>query len=309
MEAIMRAIRTTKVMVLVFSENANNSEEIKREIVLAGNAKLTVIPVRVEDVVPGDAFAYQFATRQWIDLFDDWDSQIERLAEWIIHTVPAETAGATTSKVEAKAELNSTADTHATDADRRREKAKAKQLAEEEARQREEERKRRETHVPTWQAIVLPWKPVDTLKKARAMGVTGAVCFAIITAICLLESMLYKSFTWDQLPVTTGFFYYFFPDSARSLNFEHYKWASLGLALLFGSCAVLVYLRRSRAAACIGLGLLLPSFFFELQILMAGSGTAIMPNVLLLAAILAAFVGVRGTFAISRLKSDRQATP
>lgn len=83
MDAIVRAIRAAKVMVLVFSENANNSDEIKREIVLAGNAKLTVIPVRIEEVVPKDAFAYQFATRQWIDLFDDWESQLERLAKWI----------------------------------------------------------------------------------------------------------------------------------------------------------------------------------------------------------------------------------
>jgi hypothetical protein len=50
MDATVRAIRSAKVMVLVFSENANNSDEIKREVVLAGNAKVTVIPVRVEDV-------------------------------------------------------------------------------------------------------------------------------------------------------------------------------------------------------------------------------------------------------------------
>jgi succinate dehydrogenase hydrophobic anchor subunit len=83
MEAIVRAIRACKVMVLVFSSAANNSDEIKREIVLAGQNKLVVIPVRVEDVAPSDAFAYQFATRQWIDLFDDWEHQIERLTSWI----------------------------------------------------------------------------------------------------------------------------------------------------------------------------------------------------------------------------------
>ena len=83
MEAIVRAIHAAKVMVLVFSENAHNSDEIKRELVLAGNAKVTVIPVRVEDVAPRDSFAYQLATRQWIDLFEDWESQVERLSTWI----------------------------------------------------------------------------------------------------------------------------------------------------------------------------------------------------------------------------------
>src|ERR1700730_1239792 len=80
MEAIVREIRTAKVMVLVFSSNANNSDEIKREVVLAGQNKLLVIPVRVEDVTPNDALTYQFATRQWIDLFEDWEQQIEHLS-------------------------------------------------------------------------------------------------------------------------------------------------------------------------------------------------------------------------------------
>jgi hypothetical protein len=42
-----------------------------------------VVPVRVEDVVPNDALAYEFATRQWIDLFKDWERDIERLASQI----------------------------------------------------------------------------------------------------------------------------------------------------------------------------------------------------------------------------------
>jgi hypothetical protein len=78
-EAIVRAIRSAKLMILVFTSNANNSDEIKKEIVLAGQHRVTVIPVRVEDVAPNDALAYEFATRQWIDLFKDWERQIEQL--------------------------------------------------------------------------------------------------------------------------------------------------------------------------------------------------------------------------------------
>ena len=79
-EAIVEALRSAKVMLLVFTSNANNSNEIKKELVLAGRHKVTVVPVRVEDVVPNDAFAYELATRQWIDLFKDWERQIELLA-------------------------------------------------------------------------------------------------------------------------------------------------------------------------------------------------------------------------------------
>jgi hypothetical protein len=45
-EAIVRALRAAKVMLLVFTSNANNSDEIKKELVLAGRHHVTVVPVR-----------------------------------------------------------------------------------------------------------------------------------------------------------------------------------------------------------------------------------------------------------------------
>jgi hypothetical protein len=90
MQAIVKAIRAAKVMVLVFSNNANNSEEIKKELVLASQSKLVIMPVRIEDVVPDDAFTYQFATSQWIDTFKGWEQQIERLVSRIRELIPEE---------------------------------------------------------------------------------------------------------------------------------------------------------------------------------------------------------------------------
>jgi len=82
-EQIVKAIRATKIMVLVFTANANNSNEIKKELALASQNNLIVIPVRIEDVTPSEAFAYEFATRQWINLFDDWENSIAQLVETI----------------------------------------------------------------------------------------------------------------------------------------------------------------------------------------------------------------------------------
>jgi formylglycine-generating enzyme required for sulfatase activity len=82
-EAIVRAIRGSRVMVLVFTGNANNSNEIKKEMALASQHNLSVIPVRVEDVVPNDAFTYEFATRQWIDAFQNWDQAVDRLSQQV----------------------------------------------------------------------------------------------------------------------------------------------------------------------------------------------------------------------------------
>jgi hypothetical protein len=90
MDAIVRAIRDAKVMVLVFSQNANISSEILKELSLASKYKVNVIPARIEDVVPSEAFELEFATRQWIDLFQDWEREIDRLTSWIISIVPVE---------------------------------------------------------------------------------------------------------------------------------------------------------------------------------------------------------------------------
>jgi len=95
--SIVRAIRAARVMILVFSENSNNSEEIKKELALASQSQLVVIPVRVEDVAPSEAFAYEFATRQWIDLFDDWEGSILRLVRQLT-TIGIAAAGGLTRK-------------------------------------------------------------------------------------------------------------------------------------------------------------------------------------------------------------------
>ena len=82
-EAIVKAIRSVRVMVLVFTGSANNSNEIKKEMALASQNRLAVIPLRVEDVLPSDAFLYELSTRQWIDAFDDWEDAVGRLADQI----------------------------------------------------------------------------------------------------------------------------------------------------------------------------------------------------------------------------------
>ncbi len=92
-ESIVEAISSAKAMILVFSDNANSSNEIKKELAIASHHQLVVMPVRIEDVSPQGAFAYELATRQWIDLFGDWDQAIERLASHLRGVVPAEASG------------------------------------------------------------------------------------------------------------------------------------------------------------------------------------------------------------------------
>jgi hypothetical protein len=85
-DAIVRAIRGAKAMVLVFSAHANRSNEIKKELALADQSGVPVIPVRLEDIQPEGTLAYQLSTRQWINLFENWELSIRDLAQQLANT-------------------------------------------------------------------------------------------------------------------------------------------------------------------------------------------------------------------------------
>ena len=87
--SIVQALRNAKVLLLVFTANSNTSEEMTKELALASQRKMIVIPLRAEDVAPNDAFAYEFATRQWIDAFADWEFSIEQLCRRLEHALAA----------------------------------------------------------------------------------------------------------------------------------------------------------------------------------------------------------------------------
>jgi formylglycine-generating enzyme required for sulfatase activity len=80
-DSIVDAIEKASAMVLVFSANADNSDEIKKEIALASQRRITVVPVRIADVTPSKMFRYELATRNWIDLFPDREEGLARLAD------------------------------------------------------------------------------------------------------------------------------------------------------------------------------------------------------------------------------------
>jgi hypothetical protein len=68
-----------------------------KELAIASQQKLIVIPLRVEDVAPSDAFAYEFATRQWIDLFADWEFALDQLSQRIANAISYQGTGSPAS--------------------------------------------------------------------------------------------------------------------------------------------------------------------------------------------------------------------
>src|SRR5512136_2164576 len=50
--AISKAIEESRIMVLVFSANSNTSNDVGRELILAANGNLIIIPFKIDDVKP-----------------------------------------------------------------------------------------------------------------------------------------------------------------------------------------------------------------------------------------------------------------
>jgi hypothetical protein len=79
--AIVDAIQSSRVMVLVFSSHANTSPQIRREVQLAVSAEAVLIPFRIEDVAPAQSLEYFLGTPHWLDaLTPPLEVHLERLA-------------------------------------------------------------------------------------------------------------------------------------------------------------------------------------------------------------------------------------
>jgi hypothetical protein len=101
--AIMDAIERCRLMVLIFSSNANQSPQIRREIERAVNKGATIIPVRIEEVEPTQSMAYFLGAIHWLDAMSPpLERHLQHLAETIkaILRTRAERAGATEPKAE-----------------------------------------------------------------------------------------------------------------------------------------------------------------------------------------------------------------
>jgi TolB-like protein/predicted Zn-dependent protease len=63
----MRGITSCRVFVLVFSENANSSGHVRRQVAKAFSLGLHVIPFRIEETLPQSSLSYFLETVHWLD--------------------------------------------------------------------------------------------------------------------------------------------------------------------------------------------------------------------------------------------------
>jgi hypothetical protein len=80
--AIIKAIDQCRAMVLIFSQNANNSRQIRREVERAITVGIPLVPVRIEDVVPTESLAYFMGTVHWLDaMTPPFENHLLKLAD------------------------------------------------------------------------------------------------------------------------------------------------------------------------------------------------------------------------------------
>lgn len=92
-KGILNGINGASGMLLVLSENSNDSPQVRREIERAIHNNLPIFPVRIEDIEPLDAMEYYISSQHWMDLFeDDFEQAASRLTMHIKNRLfPADT--------------------------------------------------------------------------------------------------------------------------------------------------------------------------------------------------------------------------
>ena len=67
--AIIEAISTARIMVLVFSASSNASPQVRREVERAVHKQLRILPFRIENVQPSQSLEYFLSAAHWLDAF------------------------------------------------------------------------------------------------------------------------------------------------------------------------------------------------------------------------------------------------
>jgi hypothetical protein len=98
-EAILSGIGACRLMIVVFSSGANESTHVRIEVMRAVSKGKTIIPFRIEDILPSRAMEYCLSNTQWFDALPPPPEQhLARLVESVTMIIenrqPSEVSGA-----------------------------------------------------------------------------------------------------------------------------------------------------------------------------------------------------------------------
>src|SRR6266550_3579590 len=66
-EEIVQAIENSRAVLLLFSNAANKSEHVLREVELAAQGKKPILPLRIDVSEPAGGLRYMLANKQWVE--------------------------------------------------------------------------------------------------------------------------------------------------------------------------------------------------------------------------------------------------
>lgn len=82
-EAIFEAIKSAKVLVVVFSRHSNESKYVVHEVSAAFDHHVKVIPLKIDDSMPSDKMEFFLSRIMWIDAYHDKANAFELLVDAI----------------------------------------------------------------------------------------------------------------------------------------------------------------------------------------------------------------------------------
>lgn len=80
-QSVIAGLKSCRVLVLIFSSNANQSPQVLDEVKLAYETGLTIMPFRIEDETPGKEIQPWVSSAQWLDaLTPPMERHLEKIA-------------------------------------------------------------------------------------------------------------------------------------------------------------------------------------------------------------------------------------
>src|SRR5262245_65277187 len=68
-QEIVEAVKACRILVVIFSAQANSSPHVRREVERAVSARRAILPFRIEDIAPTGAMEYALGNTHWLDAF------------------------------------------------------------------------------------------------------------------------------------------------------------------------------------------------------------------------------------------------
>ena len=86
-DSIVEQLSQACLMVILLSAKALESDQLKKELAVADQENVPLIAVRLENVKPRQAFAYELARGNWFDVFDNPEARFVQLADLLARLV------------------------------------------------------------------------------------------------------------------------------------------------------------------------------------------------------------------------------